>query len=120
MMEIVLYLILGLAAGISSGFFGIGGGIIIIPSLVLFFGLTQAQAQGTTIALLVLPIGILGAIEYFNKGLVNIKIAGFVALGLFFGALIGAKIAVNIPNDILQKIFGSLLLVVGAYMIFKK
>ncbi len=118
--QIILYIVLGLVTGVLSGFVGIGGGIIIIPALVLLFGLTQAQAQGTTIALLVLPIGILAAWNYYAAGLVNFKIVAFVAIGFFIGGFIGSKFAVQVQTEVLQKIFGVVLLVIGAYMIVKK
>jgi uncharacterized membrane protein YfcA len=120
MTEIFLYIALGLGTGVLSGFVGIGGGIIIIPALVLLFGLTQAQAQGTTIALLVLPIGLLAAWNYYSAGLVNFKIVAFVAIGFFVGGFIGSKFAVQIPTQVLQKVFGTVLLIVGVYMIVKK
>lgn len=116
--NIVLYLLLGLLAGTLSGLIGIGGGILIVPALVLLFGLTQHQAQGTTLALLVPPIGILAAYEYYRHGYVNIKIAAFVCLGFFLGGLLGAKLATNIPDVALGRIFGVALLLIALKMIF--
>ena len=120
MINIILYLLLGLSAGIISGLIGIGGGIIIVPALVYLFGLTQHQAQGTTLALLVPPIGLLAAWTYYKQGYVNLTIAGFVCLGFFVGGLLGAKIAVGLSNVILRRIFGIALLLVGLYMIFER
>ncbi len=120
MLNIFLYIILGLFAGTFSGLIGIGGGIIIIPVLIFFFGFTQHQAQGTTLALLIPPIGLLAAYTYFKNGYVNFKVAIFVCIGFFIGGLIGSKIAVNLSNEILQKIFGGALLIIGIYMILKK
>ena len=120
MLQIILFLILGLLAGIISGIAGIGGGVIIVPALIFIFGFTQQQAQGTTLALLVPPIGFLAAYTYFKNDLVNIKVAAFICIGFFIGGLIGSKIAVNIPNEILQKIFGAVILLIGAYMLFIK
>ena len=119
MVNIILYLLLGLFAGIISGLIGIGGGIIIVPALVYLFGLTQHQAQGTTLALLVPPIGLLAAWTYYKHGYVNLTIAGFVCLGFFVGGLLGAKIAVGLSNVILRRIFGIALLLVSLYMIFE-
>jgi len=116
----MLYILLGLAAGVLSGLIGIGGGIIIVPALVFLFGLSQHQAQGTTLALLVPPIGILAAWTYYSQGYVNLKIAGFVCLGFFFGGLLGAKVATGLSNEALQKIFGVVLLLVALKMIFTK
>ena len=119
-MTIFLYLLLGLVAGIMGGLFGIGGGIIIIPALVLIFGLTQKMAQGTTLALMVPPIGLLAAWMYYKQGQVDLKIAGFVCLGFFLGGLLGAKIALGIPEQTLKRIFGIFLLVISLKMIFFK
>ncbi|MGA2915557.1 MAG: TSUP family transporter [Sedimentisphaerales bacterium] len=119
-MTIFLYLLLGLVAGIMGGLFGIGGGIIIIPALVLIFGLTQKMAQGTTLALMVPPIGLLAAWMYYKQGYVDLKIAGLVCLGFFLGGLIGAKIALGIPEQTLRRIFGIFLLIVSLKMIFFK
>jgi uncharacterized membrane protein YfcA len=119
-LDIFLYILVGLAAGIVSGILGIGGGIIIIPAIVLLFGLTQKQAQGTTLALMVPPIGLLAAWTYYKAGLVDLKMAAFICLGFFFGGLLGAKFAVQIPEHLLRKIFGGFLLVVSIKMIFTK
>jgi uncharacterized membrane protein YfcA len=117
MTNIWLYLILGLMAGIASGLVGIGGGIIIVPVLVFIFGLTQHQAQGTTLAMMVPPVGILAAWTYYQKGYVDIKIALLMCLGFTLGSLLGAKLAVNIPNNILEKIFGAALLAISIKML---
>ena len=120
MIQLIFYLLLGLFAGTASGLIGIGGGIIIVPSLVFIFGLTQHQAQGTTLALMVPPIGLLAAYTYWKSGYVNIKIAAFVCAGFFIGGLIGSKIAVDIPETLLQKIFGGIMMGIGMYMIVRK
>ncbi len=113
-------LLLGLVAGTLSGLIGIGGGIIILPALVLLFGLSQHQAQGTTLALLIPPIGILAAWTYYRQGYVDVKIALFVAVGFFLGGLIGARLATGMSNVVLEKIFGISLLLIGLKMIFFK
>jgi len=119
-MSIFFYLLLGLIAGTFSGLIGIGGAIIIIPSLVLLFGLSQHTAQGTTLALMVPPIGLLAAWTYYKRGFVDLKIAGLICLGFFVGGLVGAKFATEIPDEILRKIFGAVLLVASLKMIFFK
>jgi len=119
-MNVFLYLLLGLVTGIFSGLIGIGGAIIIIPSLVLLFGLSQHTAQGTTLALMVPPIGLLAAWTYYKQGFIDFKIAGLICLGFFFGGLVGAKFATEIPDDILRKIFGVILLALSLRMIFYK
>ena len=120
MPNIVLYILLGLVAGAFSGVVGLGGGVVIVPALVFLFGMTQHQAQGTTLALLVPPIGILAALEYYKRGYVDLRIAAFICLGFVLGGLIGAKIATGLPNDVLRKIFGGALLLIGAKMILWK
>jgi len=119
-MNIFLYLLLGLVTGAFSGLIGIGGAIIIIPCLVLLFGLSQHTAQGTTLALMVPPIGLLAAWIYYKQGFVDLKIAGLICLGFFVGGLLGAKFAMKIPDDALRKIFGAVLLLASLKMIFFK
>jgi uncharacterized membrane protein YfcA len=119
-MNIFLYILLGLVAGIFSGLIGLGGGIIIVPALVLLFGLSQHTAQGTTLALMVPPIGLLAALAYYKQGFVDLKIAAFICVGFFIGGLFGAKFALGIPETILKKIFGIVLLAVSIRMIFFK
>jgi uncharacterized protein len=120
MTSILLYIILGLAAGTLSGIIGIGGGVIIIPALVFLFGLSQHEAQGTTLALLVPPIGILGAWTYYRQGFVDVRIAAFICLGFFFGSLIGARVATDLPSIIMEKVFGVALFLIALKMIFAK
>jgi hypothetical protein len=119
-MNIVLFLLLGLLAGVFSGLIGIGGAIIIIPSLVLLFGLSQHTAQGTTLALMVPPIGLLAAWVYYRQGFVDLKIAALICLGFFIGGLLGAKFAIVIPDQLLRKLFGVVLLLTSLKMIFGK
>lgn len=116
-MKVFLYVVLGLVAGTFSGLIGIGGAIIIIPVLVLLFGLSQHTAQGTTLALMVPPIGLLAAWAYYKQGFADLKIAAFVCIGFFVGGLIGAKFAMAIPDQLLRRIFGVVLLLVSVKMI---
>ena len=110
--------LIGLAAGILSGLFGIGGGIIIVPALMFFVGLTISQAAGTSLAALLLPVGILGVWVQRQAGNVDFRAAALIAAGLFFGAFIGAKIGTSIPTELLQKGFGILLVGVGIRILF--
>lgn len=119
-MQVLLYLLLGLIAGILSGVVGIGGGTIIIPALVFLFGFTQHKAQGTTLALMVPPIGMLAAWTYYKQGFVDLRAALFIVLGFFVGGLLGARVAVGIPDAVLRKVFGVYLLIVAAQMFFGK
>lgn len=115
-----LYIILGLIAGICGGMFGIGGATILIPALVFLFGLTQHQAQGTTLAIMVPPIGILAALRYYYSGNVKLGMAGFICLGFFIGGLIGANFVQNLPDPLLKRAFGVFLLFVSIRMILTK
>jgi uncharacterized membrane protein YfcA len=119
-MQVSGYLVLGLAAGVLSGLIGIGGGIIIVPALVFVFGLTQHQAQGTTLALMIPPIGLLAALQYYKAGDVDLKIAGLICAGFFLGGLFGAKFAMNISDDLLKKVFGGVLFLVALKMMIGK
>ncbi len=107
------FLLIGLLAGILSGLFGIGGGLIIIPALILFFKMNQHLAQGTSLGALLLPVGLLGFLEYFRNGNVNIKGSLLIALGLFIGAYFGANIANIIPTKTLSKLFAIFLVIVA-------
>ena len=120
MLEASLFLILGLFVGIISGVVGIGGGVLLTPALVFLFGFTQHSAQGTTIALLVPPIGLLAAWTYYQEGDVNLKVAALICLGFFVGGLLGAKLAVNLPDLWLRRIFGFTMLALGIKMILSK
>jgi len=120
MHDSVLYILLGLVAGIASGFLGIGGGIIMIPVLGKLFGRTQHQAQGTTLAIMIPPIGLLAALKYYYEGNANIQIAIFVCIGFFVGGLIGAYLVTPVPEAILKKIFGGFMLCVALRMILWK
>lgn len=115
-----LFILLGFAAGIVSGLIGIGGGVIIVPALVFFFGMSQHLAQGTTLALLVPPIGILAALTYYNQGYVDLKAAGLICAGFFVGGLIGAKVATGLSNVMLERIFGVALFLISLKMMFAK
>ncbi len=120
MIKFLLFVLLGLLSGTISGLVGIGGGVVIIPALVFLFGFTQQQAQGTTLALLVPPIGFLAAYTYYRSGYVNLPVAAMVCIGFFLGGLVGARIAVTLSNTILQKIFGGVMIIIGLYMLLKK
>jgi len=118
MIDLLLYILLGLFAGVISGLIGIGGGAIFVPALVYLFGLSQHEAQGTTLALLVPPIGLLAAWTYYREGYVNLSIALFACIGFFVGGLLGARVAVGISDELLRRIFGVALLIIALHMIF--
>ena len=107
------YVLIGVVAGILSGLLGIGGATIVIPVLVFIYGFSQQQAQGTTLAMLIPPIGIFAAWTYYQQGYIDVKIAALLAIGFFFGGYVGAKIATSLPSSTLGKIFGIVLVLLG-------
>ncbi len=113
-------LMLGLVAGSFSGLIGIGGGVIIVPALILLFGFTHQVAQGTTLALLIPPIGLLAVMDYYKKGFVNLHAAIFICIGFVIGGLMGAKLAVTLPEQTLRRIFAAVIVVIGIRMFFVK
>lgn len=119
-MNPILYVALGALAGIFGGLFGIGGGTILIPAFVYLLGFTQHQAQGTTLAIMVPPIGLLAAWRYWQAGNVKLSVALFVCIGFFIGGLLGAHFANYINDMALKRIFGAFLLIVAVRMIFGK
>lgn len=111
---------IGLVTGIMAGIFGIGGGLIVIPALVFILGFSQHSAQGTSLAMMLPPIGLIAAINYYKAGFVNIKFALILAAAFLAGSYFGSKIAVNLPQELLKKAFGLLLLVVAIKMLISK
>ena len=114
------FVFLGLVVGAIAGLMGIGGAIFIVPVLVYGLGWTQHMAQGTTLAMLVPPIGILAAWRYYQAGHVDLKVAGLLAVGFFVGGYFGGQIANELPGDTLRKIFGVALLIISIKMILGK
>ena len=114
------FIFIGLAAGICGGFFGIGGAVIMVPSLVFLFGFSQHQAQGTTLAAMIPPIGLLAAWNYYNQGCVKILPAVLIALGFFFGGYLGSLLVMRVSPLMLKKLFGVFLLLISLKLIFFK
>lgn len=111
-------IILGIAAGLLSGLVGIGGGIVIVPFLVMFFGLNQHTAQGTTLAMLAFPVSLVGAYTYYQKGMVDWKIAGLLCIGFVIGGYFGSKYAVNVPSLTIKRYFAVLLIIIAVKFLF--
>jgi uncharacterized protein len=108
--QIILLLIaIGLAAGILSGLVGVGGGIIIVPALVFFLGFTQQQAQGTSLGLLLLPVGILAVMNYYNKGQIDVRVVAIMAITFVVGGWLGSKWALALPEVAVKRIFAVIL-----------
>jgi uncharacterized protein len=106
---IIILSIIGLSAGMLSGLIGVGGGIIIVPALVYFLGFTQHQAQGTSLGLLLLPIGILAVMNYYNKGHIDVKVVGVMAIAFVLGGWLGSKLSLALSQEALKKIFAIVL-----------
>jgi len=119
-MDIAKLIFLGLAAGTFSGLIGLGGGVILVPALIFLFGFSQKQAQGTTLALMIPPIGILGALEYYKNGYVDFKVAGLICLGFLFGSLLGAQWAVALPTAAIKKVFAVSIILIGCRILFSR
>lgn len=118
MLQLVVVGAIGLLAGVLSGLFGIGGGIVIVPLLILIVGFTTTQAVGTSLAALVLPVGALGAYEYWRAGQVDLKVAAVLVVGLLLGAYAGARLGISLPVEVVQRGFGVLLVIVGIRFAF--
>lgn len=120
MISALLFVLVGVAAGFLSGLIGIGGGVFIVPILVFGFGFAQHEAQGTTLALLVPPVGLLAAWTYYKQGYVNLNVAVLICIGFFVGGLLGAKLATGISNFWLEKVFAGVLMAIALKMLFTK
>lgn len=114
---VLLLSLIGLLAGMLAGLIGVGGGVIVVPALVFFLGFTQKEAQGTSLGLLLLPIGILAALNYYNEGLINVKVVGIMAVGFLLGGFLGSKIALAISEAALRRIFAIVLFYTGLKML---
>ena len=108
---------IGLAAGVFAGMFGVGGGLIIVPALLFLLKMKEAEAIGTSLAALIPPVGLLGAFQYYREGLINVRYAALVALGLFLGAYFGARITTSLPPEVVRRLYAGFLLVVAARML---
>lgn len=117
---LLILIIIGIVTGAMAGMLGIGGAIIMIPALVFFMGFSQQMAQGTSLAVMLPPIGILAAYNYYKAGQVNITFAIILAIAFLIGSYFGSKFALTLPQPLLKKIFGVLLLLVAAKMLLSK
>lgn len=119
-MNPIAFVVTGLLVGVLSGMVGVGGGIVLVPILVLFFGFSQHMAQGTSTAMLLPPIGILAAWTYYRNGMVDVRAAALLCAGFVFGGLLGAKLAVSMDKDVLRRSFGVILFGISLKLILGK
>ncbi len=114
---LTIIVIIGLAAGILGGMIGIGGGLVIVPALIYFLAYSQKEAQGTSLGLLLLPVGILGVLNYYKKGYVDLKVVGLLSIGFVIGSYLGSKWALSLPQATLKKVFAAFLLLLAIKML---
>jgi uncharacterized membrane protein YfcA len=117
---VLILIVIGIITGIMAGMLGIGGAVIMIPALVYLLGISQQTAQGTSLAVMLPPIGIIAAYNYYKAGHANIKFAIILAVFFIVGSYFGSKLAISIPQNALKKIFGVLLLLIAAKMLLSK
>lgn len=117
---LLILIIIGIITGVMAGMLGIGGAIIMIPALVFFMGFSQQTAQGTSLAVMLPPIGIIATYNYYKAGQVNMKVALILAACFLVGSYFGSRYALTLPQATLKKIFGILLLLVAAKMLLSK
>lgn len=115
-MVYVRLLIIGLSAGMLAGMFGIGGGLIVAPALLFVVKMNELEALGTNLAALIPPTGLPGAMEYCRNGLVNVKSASLVALGIFPGAWFGARLVIGLPPGVIRRVYAAFLIVIAPRM----
>lgn len=118
--HLIILIVIGILSGILAGVFGVGGAIVVIPALVFILGLSQHEAQGTSLAFMLPPVGILATWNYWKAGHVNWKIALVLSLTFVVGAYLGSKLTINISDRTLRRMFGVLLIVMALKMIFSK
>ncbi len=116
----MLFITIGMIAGMLSGLIGIGGGVIVVPALVLFAGFSQLTAQGTSLALFIIPLSIFAFLEYYRAGHVDITVAAFLAVGFLVGSIAGSHFALSINQEILTKIFAIVLILIACKLLFFK
>ena len=116
----IILIVIGLLAGILSGLVGVGGGILMIPLLIMFLGLTQHQAQGTALFAMLPPIGILAAMNYYKEGFVKWEYAAVIALAFVVGGYFGSKLSISLPDQTVRRVFGVIMLIGAIKLIFSK
>ena len=120
METVLIVLVIGVFAGAFGGFIGIGGGLIVVPCLVYFVGMSQHTAQGTSLAMMLPPIGVLAVYNYYKQGNVDFKIAAILCISFVAGSFFGSKIALSLSADQIKKAFGVIIILIGIKMVFWK
>jgi uncharacterized membrane protein YfcA len=115
---IIILIIIGFATGVLGGMVGVGGGVILVPALVFILGFSQLDAQGTSLALIMFPVGLLAVIQYYKQGHVDFNIVFLLAIGFVIGSFFGSKISLSIPQQTVKRIFAVLMLVIAVKMLF--
>ncbi len=118
--SVLLLLLVGLMAGVLSGFVGVGGGVVMVPALVWLLGYSQHQAQGTSLAVLMLPVVFLAVRNYYRAGVIEPKVVGVIAVAFVLGSYFGSKWSLALPSETVRKIFGGITLLVALKLIFGK
>jgi hypothetical protein len=116
--SVLIVILIGIAAGMLSGLVGIGGGLVIVPALVYFLGFSQHTAQGTSLMMILLPVGVLAVINYYKQGYVDMKVVWLLAIGFIVGGYFGSKIAISLPQETVKKIFAVLMIAIAIKMLF--
>ena len=116
--SVLIVILIGIAAGMLSGLVGIGGGLVIVPALVYFLGFSQHTAQGTSLMMILLPVGILAVFNYYKQGYVDMKVVWLLAIGFIVGGYFGSKIAISLPQETVKKIFAVLMIAIAIKMLF--
>ncbi len=115
---LLLLLLIGLAAGFLSGLVGIGGGVLIVPALVIFLGFSQKLAQGTSLGILLLPVGIFAVMQYYKQGYLNIQYVAIMAVAFILGGFLGSKLALSLSDEKMKKIFAIIMMLIAIKMLF--
>src|SRR5512137_178956 len=116
--QILLVILIGLAAGTLGGMVGVGGGIIVVPALIFFLGFTQHQASGTSLAMMLPPVGILAVLNYYKKGALDVRIAALLAVGFLAGGYLGSKLSLGMAQDTVKKVFAVTMIAMALKMLF--
>jgi uncharacterized membrane protein YfcA len=120
MIDLIIYVFIGIAAGILSGLFGIGGGVVIIPALMILQGFSQLKAQGTSLVALLPPVGLLAFLEYYKRGNTDLYAGVIICIAMVISAKFGAQLANTLPLDIMRKAFGIFIILIGVKTFFGK